>query len=152
MNVTLTICWCETPVSHTVWLCVCFSRKLLWDIFTLLKLVPEKSELFFRGEISCREYIWHLFCSPFCLGDKWENSFTFFSCLVFITSVDIYLPWTEISADTCDTLHPANHIDWCPPERNASTVHTCSLLSNMGYFFLSPCPHLLMNYVLVEKP
>lgn len=34
---------------------------------------------FFRGEISCREYIWHLcFFSPFCLGDKWQNIFTFF--------------------------------------------------------------------------
>lgn len=58
----------------------------------------------------------------------------FFPCQEFITSVDIYLPWTEISADTCDTLHWAYHKNGCLPERNTSTTHTRSLLSNLGYF------------------
>lgn len=75
----------------------------------------------------------------------------FFFCQEFITSVDIYLPRTEISADTCDTLHRASHNDGCLPERNAATIHTCSLPSNMGYFFLSPCPHLLVKNRLLRK-
>lgn len=123
-------------------------------------LVGSFFETFSRFSNSCQrnrsfpaENIFDIcFALPSALGINEKTASLFFSCLEFITSVDIYLPWTEISADTCDTLHPANHIDWRPPERNASTVHTCSLLSNMGYFFLSPCPHLLMNYVVVEKP
>lgn len=138
------------PVSHSLTGFLCKSEVTQLRHFHAFKTRARGSWASFKGEIYCREYIWHLFCSSFCLGDKWENIFPLFFCQEFITSVDIYLPWTEISADTCDALHRAYHNDGCSPERNASTIHTCSLLLNMPYFFLSPCPQLLENIIVLK--
>lgn len=103
---------------------------------------------FFRGEISCREYIWHLFCSPFCLGDKWQNILTFF--LPGIYHLRWHLP--TVDRDFCRYLwHIAPALSHWQMSTTEKCIN-CSLLSNIGYFFLSPCPCLLVNCILVKNP
>lgn len=109
-------------VSHTRTDCVYVlvrSHSALWDIFMLLKVVvPEELKLFLEKRFPAENVFDICFAHPSALGTN-EKTSVIFPCQEFITFADIYLPWTEMAADTCDTLHRAYQNDWCLPERNA---------------------------------
>lgn len=138
-----TTCWGDTPLCPAVWRCSCFTRK---PRGSLRRCRASQARCARGGGAFLEERFppdnTFDICSalPSSSGVNRKTSFTFFFSpwQEFITFVDIYPAWTEISADSCDTLHTVPPNDWRVPERNASFVSTHSPLANPGMHLGEP--------------